>query len=176
LFSLYAFEFDDPLVVAIVLAFASMSEAFTNVVSDAIMVIQSRRDPNFGSQDFITLMWLTVGVGGAAGCIIGGLLTEYCHPKWSFYLYSFVGIIISFAACFLTKDSETNAKVARPTNSEASSELLDYEAEQRTIMIKNGDDPEVVKNRRIPKRKGFWYNLGQNCKQIGRAITMREIF
>ena len=39
LFSLYCFEFEDPLVVAIVLATASMSEAFTNVVSDAIMVI-----------------------------------------------------------------------------------------------------------------------------------------
>jgi len=39
LFSLYLFEFEDPLVVACVLATASMSEAFTNVVSDAIMVI-----------------------------------------------------------------------------------------------------------------------------------------
>ena len=38
-FSLYAFEFQDPLVVAIILAIANMSEAFTNVVSDAIMVI-----------------------------------------------------------------------------------------------------------------------------------------
>ena len=176
LFSLYAFEFDDPLVVAIILALASLSEAFTNVVSDAIMVIQSRRDPNFGSQDFITLMWLTVGVGGAFGCVIGGAMTEYTHPKWSFYLYSFFGIIISFAACFLTKDSERDAKVRRPTDSEASSELLDYEAEQRTLMIKNGDDPELVKNRRIPKRKGFWYNLKLNCIQIGRALTMREIF
>ena len=39
LFSIYLFEYDDPLVVAIVLAIASMSEAFTNVVSDAVMVI-----------------------------------------------------------------------------------------------------------------------------------------
>lgn len=39
LMSLFIFEFDDPLVVAIVLAVASMSEAFVNVVSDAIMVI-----------------------------------------------------------------------------------------------------------------------------------------
>ena len=37
--SLFIFEFDDPLVVAIILAIASMSEAFVNVVSDAIMVI-----------------------------------------------------------------------------------------------------------------------------------------
>jgi hypothetical protein len=33
------FEPDDPLVVACILALASLSEAFTNVVSDAIMVI-----------------------------------------------------------------------------------------------------------------------------------------
>lgn len=39
LMSLFIFEFDDPLVVAILLAVASMSEAFVNVVSDAIMVI-----------------------------------------------------------------------------------------------------------------------------------------
>jgi MFS family permease len=39
LFSIYCFEYEDPLVVAIVLATAAMSEAFTNVVSDAIMVI-----------------------------------------------------------------------------------------------------------------------------------------
>jgi len=42
LFSIFLFEYDDPLVVALVLATASLSEAFTNVVSDAIMVIQSR--------------------------------------------------------------------------------------------------------------------------------------
>lgn len=111
LFSLYAFEFDDPLVVAIVLAFASMSEAFTNVVSDAIMVIQSRRDKKFGSQDFITLLYLSTGTGGVLGCIIAGVMTEYLHPKWSFYLYSFFGVIISFAACFLTKKSEKDAHV-----------------------------------------------------------------
>ena len=49
LFSLYCFEIEDPLVIAITLAFASMSEAFTNVVSDAIMVIQSRKDRLYGS-------------------------------------------------------------------------------------------------------------------------------
>lgn len=39
LMSLFIFEPDDALVVALVLALTSLSEAFTNVVSDAIMVI-----------------------------------------------------------------------------------------------------------------------------------------
>jgi hypothetical protein len=49
LFSLYCFEIEDPLIVALVLASASLSIAFTNVVSNAIMVIQSRKDKNYGS-------------------------------------------------------------------------------------------------------------------------------
>jgi hypothetical protein len=39
LFSVFLFEPEDPIIVAVLLALASMSEAFTNVVSDAIMVI-----------------------------------------------------------------------------------------------------------------------------------------
>ena len=39
LFSIYICEFKDPLVVTIILAIASMSMAFLNVVSYAIMVI-----------------------------------------------------------------------------------------------------------------------------------------
>lgn len=164
LFSLYAFEFDDPLVVAILLAFASMSEAFTNVVSDAIMVIQSRKDKKFGSQDFITLLYLSTGTGGALGCIIAGVMTEYFHPKWSFYLYSFFGCIISFAACFLTKKSEKDAQVREVTSSEQSTELEEYEIEQRRLMVREGVDPREARNTPVPKRKGFCFNLKQNCR------------
>jgi hypothetical protein len=46
---IFSADFDEPLPVAILLCVASMSEAFVNVVSDAIMVIQSRKDPQFGS-------------------------------------------------------------------------------------------------------------------------------
>ena len=111
LFSIYSFEFEDPLVVALVLATASMSEAFTNVVSDAIMVIQSRKDKAYGSQDFVTLMYLGWGVGGVAGCIFAGVMTEFYHPKWCFFFYSFFGIIVSVFACRLTKQSEKDQKI-----------------------------------------------------------------
>jgi len=39
LFSVYSFDFEEPIAIAVLLALASMSEAFVNVVSDAIMVI-----------------------------------------------------------------------------------------------------------------------------------------
>ena len=40
---------EDPIVVIILLMLASMSIAFINVVSNAIMIIQSRKDKNFGT-------------------------------------------------------------------------------------------------------------------------------
>ena len=72
---LFYFMPEDPLVVALVLATTSFSVAFINVVANAMMVIQSRRDRNFGSQDFVTLLYLSAGTGGATGCITGGLIT-----------------------------------------------------------------------------------------------------
>jgi len=43
-------------------------------------------------------------------------------------------------------------------------------------MIRDGLDPREARNTPVPKRKGFCFNLGQNCRQIGKAICMREIY
>ena len=51
-------------------------------------------------------MYLTAGTGGVIGCIFGGLMTMYYHPKWCFFWYSWMGLVIAIAACFLTKESE----------------------------------------------------------------------
>jgi len=91
-------------------------------------------------------------------------MTEYFHPKWSFYLYSFFGVVISFAACFLTKKSEKDAHVVETTSSEQSTELEQYENEQRRLMVREGIDPKTARNTNIPKRKGFCFNLKQNCR------------
>jgi len=82
LFCAFYFLPTDPLVLALLLFVASLAIAFINVVTYAIMVIQSRRDPAFGSQDFISLVYIAKGFGGVAGCIIGGLVTQYSHPKY----------------------------------------------------------------------------------------------
>lgn len=108
LFSLWATEPDDPLVIALVLSLTSFAEAFTNVISQAMMVVQARRDPQFGQQDFVTKMYVLTAMGGATGCIFGGLMTEFYHPKWCFFWYSFFGLGIIVFALFLTKESETD--------------------------------------------------------------------
>ena len=55
---LFDYESASPMVVVGLLVIASLSMAFSNVVVDAILVIQARRDPLLGSQDLISLSFL----------------------------------------------------------------------------------------------------------------------
>lgn len=72
---MYLLHETSALTVAILLACAALSEAFVNVVADAIMCIQARKDPEHGSQDLIAYSWMATGVGGIVGCLIGGVMT-----------------------------------------------------------------------------------------------------
>jgi hypothetical protein len=49
LISIYFLHETSALLVAIFLTFAALSEAFVNVVADAIMCVQARKDPENGS-------------------------------------------------------------------------------------------------------------------------------
>lgn len=165
----------DPLVVTALLAGASLATGFINVVSDAIMVIQARRDTKFGSQDFISTLYLSSGVGGALGCVYGGLMTEYSTPLWLWFGYSFFGLVVSLFACFLNKEAEADADVAEEA-SDISTSQEDYESRQRIVLEIRGVPREEVREMDIPEREGFGYNLRKNCEAIGRAIIMREIY
>jgi len=103
------------------------------------MVIQSRKDKTYGSQDFVTLMYISVGMGGVVGCIFAGLTTEHFHPKWIFFYYSFFGIIIAVFACQLTKESESDRNVDE-VDSYVSTSQEDYEFRYRRERILMGED------------------------------------
>ena len=75
LITIYFLHSTSAVAVAVCLGIAALSEAFVNVVADAIMCIQARKDPEHGSQDLIAFSWLATGVGGILGCIIGGVMT-----------------------------------------------------------------------------------------------------
>ena len=110
LFSVFLFQPKQPGLVAVLLTIGSLSEAFTNVVADALMVIQSRKDLQFGSQDWVILMYISKGTGGTIGCIFGGFVTNDLHPKWCFFATSIMGIIVTIFAVLLNKDSESESK------------------------------------------------------------------
>jgi len=59
-----------------------------------------------GSQNLISFCYLNVFSGGILGCFLGGIITQYWHPKYAFLIYSFMGLLVSITAMFLTKESE----------------------------------------------------------------------
>lgn len=54
----------------------------------------------------MSIAWMAMGVGGVIGCIIGGYLTQYSHPKYTFLIIAFVGLIIALIGTQLTKAAE----------------------------------------------------------------------
>lgn len=106
LLSLYIFEITHGFSVALLLSVTSMCIAFSNVVVDAIVCIQARRDPESGSQDLMSLAWIAQGFGGVAGCLLGGYVTQYWHPKYSFLIFSIMGLILAICGLTLGKQCE----------------------------------------------------------------------
>ena len=116
------------------------------------------------------MMYLATGVGGVIGCIFAGLVTEYSHPKWVFFYYSFVGVIVTICACQLTKESEKDQK-KEILDSDISTSQENYEFEYRRQRREMG---EIV--RQVPKREGFCFNLKKNCIAIGRSLILKQIY
>lgn len=100
------FVVNDKMTVVVLLTITAMAEAFVNVVADAIMCVQARRDPEYGTQDLIAYSWMATGVGGLLGCLVGGVMTQYTHPRWSYLLYSVFGLIVAINGSYLTLESE----------------------------------------------------------------------
>lgn len=113
LLSVYVFEISHGLSVAILLSITSMCIAFINVVVDAIVCVQARKDPVHGSQDLMSLAWMTQGVGGVAGCLLGGYMTQYCHPKYTFLIFSVMGLVLAVSGLFLSKECELDEQEIR---------------------------------------------------------------
>lgn len=50
-----------------------------------------------------------MGFGGVTGCVAGGYMTQYSHPKYTFLIVSVMGMLISLIGLLLTEDSEKEA-------------------------------------------------------------------
>lgn len=63
----------------------------------------------------MSVAWMAMGVGGMIGCCGGGYLTQYSHPKYTFLIVSFMGLIIAAIGTALTKEAEQNeAEIENP--------------------------------------------------------------
>ena len=62
---------------------SSMAIAFSDVIVDALMVIQARRHPD-GAEDLQTMSWSFLALGGLTGSIVAAFLTENYDPSYCF--------------------------------------------------------------------------------------------
>jgi MFS-type transporter involved in bile tolerance (Atg22 family) len=51
-----------------------------------------------------------MGTGGMVGSLLGGYMTEYYHPKYSFLAYSLLGFIVMILGINLDKSAEQDGE------------------------------------------------------------------
>ncbi|CDW91088.1 UNKNOWN [Stylonychia lemnae] len=97
----------DEVIVTALLALNSINMAFIDVVVDALVVQQSRKDFDEGSEDLQGLNWIFMGIGGIIGSVCSAFFTQYLEPKNAFLVASFFGLIMVCFALTIDVASES---------------------------------------------------------------------
>ena len=173
MFILYYWDHDNPMEVTLYLMTASLSMAFSNVVIDAVLVIQARNDHELGSQDLLTLAWLWNGLGGVLGCIIAGFMMERYHPRNAFLFYGVYGLVVMVACFFLSSEAELNYLVGeKEIITEWSSEVLAGQTPSEAAQAR-----QAILDARPPRgEEGFWPNTKKNFRIIWDAVKRKEVY
>ena len=77
---------------------SNMSVAFSDVIVDSLMVIQSRRSPEDGSEVLQTWSWCCLSVGGFCGSILAAIITENYNPAICYQITGLMGFVIAIFA------------------------------------------------------------------------------
>lgn len=98
--------------ITVLLTINALNSAFFNVVVNALMVAQSRKDIKNGSSDLQVYAWSLVACGGICGSILSAFFTEYLTPKSSFVMCLILSLCITSAGFFINKDIEARNQVS----------------------------------------------------------------
>ena len=72
-----------------------------DVIADALMVMQAKRDPEQGSQDLQSLAWMITGIAAISGGIVSAFLTGFVNPYWCFGYYAIFGVLVVISSLCL---------------------------------------------------------------------------
>ena len=80
------------------LFFSNLSVAFSDVIVDSLMVVQSRKYPDVGSEELNAYSWTCFGIGSIIGSMMAAILTQNFEPKHCFLYSCFMGFVIAAVA------------------------------------------------------------------------------
>jgi MFS family permease len=83
--------------IATMLFIGQLNQAFLDVVVDALMVAQSKRDQECGSADLQVLAWSLLATGGILGSVLSAFFTEYLTPRHTFLMCATLALVIMIA-------------------------------------------------------------------------------
>lgn len=89
----------------------SFGGAFMDVVVDGMMVINSRNDPNTGSEELQAYSWGFYGLGGVVGCLFSGYYLSVAggqNPGMCFGIMVGFGAAVGISGLFIDKKLEAN--------------------------------------------------------------------
>ena len=77
---------------------SNLSVAFSDVIVDSLMVIQSRKYPEKGADELNSFSWTCYSMGGLSGALLAAILTERYEPKYCFFYSSLMGFVMAAVA------------------------------------------------------------------------------
>ena len=92
--------------IVVFLTIIQFNGAFINVIIEALMVQQSRRDPKNGSANLNSFSYLFVSIGGIVGALLAAYMTQFMTPRISFAICSLLGLLIAFLGITMNKEIE----------------------------------------------------------------------
>ena len=66
----------------------------------------------------MSAMYIFNGLGGVSGSILGGVITQYSHPRYAFLISSGFGLIILYQSLYLPHSIEKGSKFSNSTEDE----------------------------------------------------------
>jgi MFS-type transporter involved in bile tolerance (Atg22 family) len=77
---------------------SNLSVAFSDVIVDSLMVVQSRKYPDVGSEELNAYSWTCYGIGSILGSLMAAILTQKFEPRHCFLYSCFMGFVIAVVA------------------------------------------------------------------------------
>lgn len=86
---------ETPEYAALLLALMSFSGAFIDVIMDALMVIEAKKNPARGSQELLSMAWMVAGVAAIIGGVTAAFVLQFYSPHACFFIYGCFGLLVA---------------------------------------------------------------------------------